>query len=75
MQVTESEGYGYSDPIINAFRTFAQLNNIAASGSVSVVPESSHGETVANLALDHSSDLVHGAREVLNLTRTQSTSP
>jgi hypothetical protein len=58
MQVPESEGYGYSDPLINAFRTFAQLNNVAASGSVSVVPESSYGETMANLASDHSSDLV-----------------
>jgi hypothetical protein len=58
MQVAELEGTGYSDPVINAFRTFAQLNNIAASGSVSVVPEYSYGETMANLASDHSSDLV-----------------
>ena len=58
MQVAESEEYGYSDPVINAFRTFAQLNNVAASGSVSVVPESSYAETMASLASDYSSDLV-----------------
>lgn len=58
MQVSEKEGYGYSDPVINAFRTFAQLNNVTASGSVSVVPESSYAETMANLASDHLSDLV-----------------
>lgn len=58
MQVAETEGYGYSDPVINTFRTFAQLHNVAASGSVSVVPESSYAETLATLASDHSSDLV-----------------
>jgi hypothetical protein len=58
MQVAVSEGYGYSDPVINAFRTFAQLNNVAASGSVSVVPESSFAETMASLASDQGSDLV-----------------
>ena len=58
MQVAETEGYGYSDPVVNTFRTFAQLNNVVASGSVSVVPESSYAETIATLASDHSSDLV-----------------
>jgi hypothetical protein len=58
MQVAESEEYGYNDPVINAFRTFAQLNNVAASGSVSVVPETSYAETMASVAADHFSDLV-----------------
>lgn len=58
MQSAVTEGYGYSDPVINTFRTFAQLHNVAASGSVSVVPESSYAETLTSLASDHSSDLV-----------------
>lgn len=58
MQVAESEEYGYNDPVINTFQTFAQLNNVAASGSVSVVPESLYAETMASLAVDHFSDLV-----------------
>ena len=58
MQVSEMDEYSYSDPVVNAFRTFAQLNNIAVSGNVSVVPGSSYAETLASQALDHFSDLI-----------------
>jgi hypothetical protein len=58
MQVSEMDEYSYKDPVVNAFRTFAQLNNVAVSGDVSVVPESSYAETLASQALDHFSDLI-----------------
>lgn len=58
MKVSEGDDYNYRDPVVNAFRTFAQLNNVAVSGGVSVVPEDSFAETLNSQALDHSSDLV-----------------
>lgn len=50
--------YSYRDPVVNAFRTFAQLNNVAVSGDVSIVPEDSYAETLSTQASDHFSDLV-----------------
>jgi hypothetical protein len=58
MKSSEVDEYSYRDPVVNAFRTFAQLNNIAVSGGVSVVPEGSYAETLTSQASDHSSDLV-----------------
>ena len=57
MKVSEGE-YSYRDPVVNAFRTFAQLSNVAVSGAVSVVPEDSYAEILNNQASDYSSDLV-----------------
>ncbi|KAK7747300.1 hypothetical protein SLS53_001553 [Cytospora paraplurivora] len=59
MQVTEGEEY-YSerDPVVNAFRAFSRLNNVAVSGKVAIVPESSYAETLTNQASDVSSDFV-----------------
>ena len=58
MKVSELDEYTYKDPVVNAFRTFAQLNNIAVSGGISVVPEASYAETLTSQASDHFSDLV-----------------
>jgi hypothetical protein len=58
MKVSEQEEHSYHDPVVNAFRTFAQLNNVAVSGNVSIVPEDSYAETLATQATDHVSDLV-----------------
>lgn len=58
MKVSEVDEYAYRDPVVNAFRTFAQLNNVAVSGGVSVVPEDSYAETLTSQASDHFSDLV-----------------
>jgi hypothetical protein len=58
MKVSEMEDYSYKDPVVNAFRTFAQLNNVAVSGDVSVVPEASYAETLTGQASDHFSDLI-----------------
>lgn len=58
MKVSEEDEYAYRDPVVNAFRSFAQLNNVAVSGTVSIVPESSYGETLINKASDVMSDLI-----------------
>lgn len=57
MHVTEGEEY-YSkhDPVVNAFRMFSQLNDVAVSGRVSVVPISSYSETLMSHAAEVSSD-------------------
>lgn len=56
--MAEVDEFTYRDPVVNAFRTFAQLNNIAVSGGVSVVPESDYAEALTTQAADHFSDLV-----------------
>ncbi|RDL41777.1 uncharacterized protein BP5553_01756 [Venustampulla echinocandica] len=58
MKVSEADEYAYRDPVVNAFRTFAQLNNVAVTGNVSIVPTSSFAETLSTQASDHPSDLV-----------------
>ncbi|KAF8867311.1 hypothetical protein BDZ45DRAFT_609608 [Acephala macrosclerotiorum] len=58
MKSSEVDEYTYRDPVVNAFRTFAQLNNVAVSGGVSIVPEGSYAETLTAQAHDHFSDLV-----------------
>jgi hypothetical protein len=57
MQVTEGDDY-YSahDPVVNAFRTFSQLNDVAAAGRVSVVPIASYSETLMSQAAEVASD-------------------
>lgn len=58
MKSSEIDRFAYKDPVVNAFRTFAQLNNVAVSGGVSVVPEDQYAETLTSQAADHSSDFV-----------------
>lgn len=58
MQSSEIDQYAYKDPVVNAFRAFAQLNNVAVSGGVSVVPQDSYAQTLTSTAADHFSDLV-----------------
>lgn len=59
MQVTEGEDY-YSqrDPVVNAFRTFSRLNDVAVSGRVAVVPTASYAETLMKQAADVATDFV-----------------
>ena len=52
MQVSEIESYTAHDPVVNTFRTFGRLHNLAVSGEVLVVPESSFAETLATRASD-----------------------
>lgn len=58
MQASEVDDYSGRDPVVNAFKTFAQLSNVAVSGGVSVVPESQYAETLTSQASNHLSDLV-----------------
>ncbi|KAH0538039.1 hypothetical protein FGG08_005351 [Glutinoglossum americanum] len=58
MKVSEVDEFAIRDPVVNAFRTFGQLNNVAVSAGVAVVPESSYAETITGKASDLSSDLV-----------------
>lgn len=50
MQVYETESYTAHDPIVNTFRTFGRLHNLAVSGEALVVPESSFAETLTSRA-------------------------
>ncbi|KAK3945544.1 putative K(+)/H(+) antiporter protein [Diplogelasinospora grovesii] len=57
MQVTEGEEfYSQRDPVVNAFRTFSQLHDVAVSGRVAVVPVDSYAETLLSQASEISSD-------------------
>jgi hypothetical protein len=58
MRVSEADDLALRDPIVNTFRTFAQLNNVSVSGELSIVPEGSYAETLTSQATDHHSDLV-----------------
>jgi len=50
MAVTEVESYTAYDPVVNIFRTFGRLHNLAVSGEVVVVPESSFADTLSTRA-------------------------
>lgn len=52
MQVSEMESYTAYDPVVNTFRTFGRLHNLAVSGEALVVPESSFAETLSTRASD-----------------------
>ncbi|KAI1343021.1 K+/H+ antiporter 1 [Xylariaceae sp. FL0016] len=58
MKVTEGDDYSRRDPVVNAVRTFAQLHDVAISGSVVVAPEDSYASTVVAQASDQESDFV-----------------
>ncbi|KAI9894192.1 MAG: K(+)/H(+) antiporter [Vezdaea aestivalis] len=58
MQVSEVDELAQRDPLVNVLHTFGQMNNVAVSGSVAVVPESSYGEAMTNKALDLSTDMI-----------------
>ncbi|KAK3316310.1 Sodium/hydrogen exchanger family-domain-containing protein [Apodospora peruviana] len=57
MHVTEGEAfYTQRDPVVNAFRAFSQLHDVAVSGRVAVVTEDSYAETLMSQASETSSD-------------------
>ncbi|KAI1079962.1 K+/H+ antiporter 1 [Whalleya microplaca] len=58
MKVTEGDDYSRRDPVVNAFRTFSRLHDVAVSGSVVVAPEDSYAQTVVSQASDRESDFV-----------------
>lgn len=58
MKVSAADEYTGRDPLVNTFRTFGQLNNVAVSAGLAVVPERSYAETITQQAQDRSSDLI-----------------
>ncbi|OTA56293.1 K+/H+ antiporter 1 [Hypoxylon sp. EC38] len=58
MKVTEGDDYARRDPVVNAFRTFSQLHDVAVSGTVIVAPEDSFAQTVLTQASSQESDFV-----------------
>ena len=58
MKVSEMDEYSAFDPVLNAFRVFGQLYNLAVSGEVSIVPESSYADSLVTIATEESSDLL-----------------
>ncbi|KZF24577.1 hypothetical protein L228DRAFT_219037 [Xylona heveae TC161] len=58
MKVSEMDEFAIRDPCVNVFRTVSQLNNVAVSGNVSIVPESTYADTLLTQASNLSSDMV-----------------
>ncbi|KAL2266141.1 hypothetical protein VTJ83DRAFT_5493 [Remersonia thermophila] len=57
MHLTSGEDfYSLRDPVVNAFRAFSQLHDLAVSGTTAVVPIDSYAETLVSHASDVSSD-------------------
>ena len=58
MKDSEVEEWSTRDPVLNAFHTFGQLNNVAVSGQVELVPEGSYSEILHQSASDRKSDMI-----------------
>jgi len=58
MKVSEVEEYSLHDPVVNTFRTFGRLHNLAVSGEVAVTPESGFAESLVAKAGQQASDLI-----------------
>ena len=58
MQESEVDEWGATDPVVNAFHTFGQLNNASVSGEVQFVAEGGFADVVNDRALQHSSELI-----------------
>ncbi|RYP76476.1 hypothetical protein DL771_001710 [Monosporascus sp. 5C6A] len=58
MRVTDGDDYTSRDPVVNAFRTFSQLHDVAVSSNVAIAPESHYAQTVVTQASDQGSDFV-----------------
>ena len=58
MKESEAEEWSHRDPVVNAFHTFGQLNNVAVSGEVQLVPEDSYADVLNERAFDRTSDMI-----------------
>lgn len=58
MKVAEVDDLSRRDPVVNAFRTFSQLHDVAVSGNVVIAPEDSYAQTVVTQASNQESDFV-----------------
>lgn len=58
MLVSELDEYSMHDPLVNTFRTVGHMHNLAVSGEVTVLPETSFAEALSSKALDQDSDFL-----------------
>jgi len=58
MKDSEADEWSSRDPVVNAFHTFGQLNNVAVSGEVQLVPEGSYASELCERASERLSDLI-----------------
>lgn len=58
MKDSEIEDVSTKDPVVNSFHSFGQLNNVAVSGNVEIVPEDSYAEMLLRSASEQASDMV-----------------
>lgn len=58
MKETEADEWSTKDPVVNAFHTFGQLNNVAVSGEVQLVPEGAYPAVLSERATDRRSDMI-----------------
>ncbi|CAD0115514.1 unnamed protein product, partial [Aureobasidium uvarum] len=58
MSVSDVEEFHWKDPIINTFRNFGRLYNLAVSGEVAIALESSFAEIITSKAASENSDLL-----------------
>lgn len=58
MKESEADDWSNRDPVVNAFHTFGQLNNVAVSGEVQFAPEAQYAAMLGERASDHASDMI-----------------
>ena len=58
MKDSELDDLSTRDPVVNAFHTFGQLNNVAVSGEIQLVPEGSYYEILNDRASERNSDMI-----------------
>jgi len=58
MKEAEADEWSTRDPVVNAFHTFGQLNNVAVSGEVQLVPEGAYPELLSERATNQRSDMI-----------------
>lgn len=58
MKESEADDWSNRDPVVNAFHTFGQLNNVAVSGEVQFAPETQYAAMLGERATDNTSDMV-----------------
>lgn len=58
MKESEADDWSHRDPVVNAFHTFGQLNNVAVSGEVQFAPEDQYAAMLGERATEQTSDMV-----------------
>ncbi|KAK6363084.1 K(+)/H(+) antiporter [Orbilia blumenaviensis] len=58
MRVTEEHEFAERDPVVNTFKAFGRMNNIACATGLSIIPEDAFSGVLADRAKDTSSDLL-----------------